>query len=463
MSQQNRRKFLKKASLGGLLLFGASTSKAEEQLLQSHVDEDFNKKYGPNDTVRLGFIGCGIQGFANARSAIKNPGVEVVAACDLYTGRLDRMKEVFGAGIFTTRDFREILNRKDIDAVCISTSDHWHDHQLKAALAAGKPVYCEKPMMHHIDEGLSMVEAERKSGLPVQIGSQRASGLETLKAKELLKSGAIGDLILADIRSDRNSSNGAWQYSIPTDAGPDAVDWDTFLGDAPKRPFDKTRFFRWRNYDDYGTGVAGDLFVHLFTALHIITSSKGPSKIYGTGGLRFWKDGRDAPDVTLGLLDYEKCAAHPAFNVQMRVNFVDGSGGGSHVNLIGTEGMMTIGYDGITVKSNPVQTQPSFGGWDSYDTFSEKQQAEFKKWFESEYADKNYQMKSPAEIKYTIPQGFDTHKTHWKVFTDAVRGKNKIVEDTAFGLRAAAPSLATNVSMKMGKPILWDGEGMKLI
>jgi len=164
MPQQNRRKFLKKASLGGLLLFGASTSKAEEQLLQTPVDEDIDKKYTANDTIRMAFIGCGIQGFANARSAIKNAGVEVAAACDLYTGRLDRMKEVFGAGIFTTRDFREILNRKDIDAVCISTSDHWHDHQLKAALAAGKPVYCEKPMMHHIDEGLSMVEAERKSG-----------------------------------------------------------------------------------------------------------------------------------------------------------------------------------------------------------------------------------------------------------------------------------------------------------
>src|SRR5690606_15374998 len=108
-------------------------------------------------------------------------------------------------------------------------------------------------------------------------------------------------------------------------------------------------------------------------------------KIYATGGLRFWKDGRDAADVTLGLFDYPDCDAHPAFNVQMRVNFVDGSGGGSHVRLIGSEGVMTIDGSGVLLQNNPVSTRPTYGGWDSFDTFSTEQQSLFKEWYNAHY------------------------------------------------------------------------------
>ena len=463
MSKENRRKFIKKASLGSLLLLGTNL-KASENFLEMPENAFANKAFTANDKIRIGFIGCGIQGLANANSASKVSGVEIAAACDLYDGRLTMMQEKFGKDVKTMRDYRQMLEMKDFDAVCISTSDHWHDHIMKEALKAGKAVYCEKPMMHHLDEGMSMVEAEKKSGLKVQVGSQRVTSLEVLKAAELYKSGAIGDLILIDTRNDRNSSNGAWQYSIPTDASPETVDWDAFIGDAPKRPFDKTRFFRWRNYDDYGTGVAGDLFVHLFTSLHVITGAVGPSKIYGTGGLRFWKDGRDAPDVTLGLLDYDKSANHSAFNVQMRVNFVDGSGGGSHVRLIGTEGVISVEGDGVTVINRPVRTEPSYGGWDSFGTFSEKQQQDFKKWFEATHGnDFRYKIKSPQEIKYSLPEGYNAHAHHWQNFIKALRDGDKIVEDTTFGLRAAVPSLGANMSMKAGKPLLWDPVAMKMM
>src|SRR5690606_25059086 len=127
-----------------------------------------------------------------------------------------RMKELHGKDLFTTMDYKELCDRTDLDAICISTTDHWHDHMLNYALSKGKPVYCEKPMMHHIDEGYSMMEAEKKYGLPVEIGSSRATSIEVIKAKELFEKGAIGQLIVADIRYDRASSNGAWQYSIPT-------------------------------------------------------------------------------------------------------------------------------------------------------------------------------------------------------------------------------------------------------
>ena len=118
---------------------------------------------------------------------------------------------------------------------------------------------------------------------------------------------------------DRNSAIGAWQYSIPPDASTTTIDWDRFLGRAPKVPFEPVRLFRWRNYRDYGTGVPGDLFVHLLSGLHFVTGAIGPNRVYATGGLRFWKDGRDVPDIMIALYDY------PTFNVMLRVNFVDGA------------------------------------------------------------------------------------------------------------------------------------------
>jgi len=457
---KTRRGFIKKASLGGMVLLGAK-GKHEEHELKPNELTPTQRSYGSNDKIRIGFIACGIQGMANARSAAQVPGVEIAGACDLYSGRLERMKELYG-DIYTTRDYRELLMRKDIDAICVSSTDHWHDHMTIDALAAGKHVYCEKPMMHHIDEGYGMMKAERDSGLKVQVGSQVASGIDTLKARELFQQGVIGELNLMDIRYDRSSSNGAWQYSIPTDASANTVDWDAYIGDAPKASFDARRFFRWRNYGDYGTGVAGDLFVHLFPRLHMITSSHGPEKIYATGGLRYWKDGRDAPDITLGLYDYAASENHPAFNVQMRVNFVDGSGGGSSVRLIGSEGVMTLGWSGITVERNPVSRRPSYGGWDSYDTFSTKQQAEYKKWFEMTYPEK-MEMESPRSLSYKIPEGYNSHVDHWANFIDGVRNGTKLDEDSVFGMRAAAPALAANMSMNQDQIIRWDPELMKLI
>lgn len=459
---QKRRDFVKKISLGGIIIAGGSKGYDTTEVLKpkSHL---LSKSYSANDKIRIGIIGCGIQGFSNARAMVQVPGVEIAAVCDLYDGRLTRMKEVYGDHLKSTKNYEELLSWSDVDAVCIATTDHWHDHMLKAALKAGKPAYCEKPMMHHIEEGLSMVAAEKKSGLPVIIGSQRASGIDTLKAKELFEQGVIGELNLVDIRYDRNNSNGAWQYSIPTDASPKTIDWDAFIGDATKRDFDATRFFRWRNYQEYGTAVAGDLFVHLFTALHVITSSKGPERIYATGGLRYWKDGRDVPDITLGLYDYPATEHHPAFNVQMRVNFVDGSGGGSQVRMIGSEGVMTLGWSGITIERNPVSKRPYYGGWDSFATFSDSEQKKFEKWFKETYPDPKPEMQSPKKMTYSVPEGYSSHVDHWTNFAHAIRHGSKLVEDTTFGLRAAGPALATNNSMNERKIINWDPINMKMI
>lgn len=454
-SRDSRRRFIKKAFTSALIsgssaqFLHAAAGKSQQIRIQEKP-----ATFTANDRINIAAIGMGIMGFQNARVSLSVPGVQLIAVCDLYNGRLDRSKEVFGNHLFTTRDFREILNRKDIDAVLVSTTDHWHEPIAREAMNSGKHVYCEKPMVHRIEEGQSLIEAQRKTGKVLQVGSQYVSSIVTRKAKELFDKHLIGDLVLVETWMDRHSANGAWQYSIPRDASTSTVDWDRFLGNAPKQAFDPVRFFRWRNFRDYGTGIAGDLFVHLFSAIHTITGAAGPERIFCTGGLRYWKDGRDAPDISMGLYDYPATPQHPAFNLQMRVNFTDGGASGDAIRLIGTDGVIEITGDRVRLKRNSVEKTPSYGGWDSFDTFTLAQQREFEKWHRATYPEVK---EEPVEdIAYTAPEGYSANIDHHQNFYDAIRGKAKIAEDAVFGLQAAGPALASNKSLFEKKVVYWD-------
>jgi predicted dehydrogenase len=153
---------------------------------------------------------------------------------------------------------------------------------------------------------------------------------------------------LLDMYNDRYAAEGAWQYPIPPDADPSTIDFEVFLGTAPKVPYELKRFFRWENYQDYGTGVAGDLFAHAFSTLNDVLSSHGPIRALAKGGLRYWKDGRRVPDVTIRVYDYPKTETHAAFNAAFRINFIAGNGGG--FKLIGTEGEMEVGQNQVPLK-----------------------------------------------------------------------------------------------------------------
>lgn len=462
---KSRRSFLKKA-LSTAIITGAAPLLSRANPL--HVLELPARPhpprygYGANDQVNVAVIGMGIMGFSNAEWTQKVPGVKLVAVCDLYTGHLDRARELYGKELFTTKNYKEILDRKDIDAVIIATSDHWHDRISIEALNKGKHVYCEKPMVHKLDEGAAVIAAQKKAGKVFQVGSQRASSIITEKARELMAAGTIGDLVVVDTFMDRHSANGAWQYSIPTDARNNTVDWDSFIGDAPKMPYDPIRFFRWRNYQDYGTGVAGDLFVHLFTTLHCVTGSKGPQRAYATGGLRYWKDGRDVPDVILGIFDYAASSQHTAFNLQMRVNFADGSEDGERLRLIGTEGALDITGGSLKVTRNRIRKQPGYGGWDTFNTFTEAQQKEYAAWYNANYpAGKPEVLQEPAEFK--APQGYSANLDHHQNFYAAIREGKPVLEDAWFGMRAAGPALLANKSYYDKKIIAWDPETAQVI
>ncbi|MCF2444123.1 Gfo/Idh/MocA family oxidoreductase [Dyadobacter sp. CY345] len=453
----NRRHFIKSVTAASALIATGSVAKP------FNIIRDL-RKISPNDKIRFATIGMGIQGNQDTKAALRGaPDAEFVAAADLYDGRLTHVKETYGKDIFTTRDYRKILERKDIDAVLVVTPDHWHDHITKAALQAGKHVYCEKPMVQHIDEGKSVIDAWKKSGKTMQIGSQRISSASFKEAKRLFQAGEIGDINFVESNNDRFNSLGAWNYSIPTDASLTTLDWDTFLGDAPKTAFDAKRFFRWRNYKDYGTGVAGDLFVHLITGVHFVTNSMGPERIFSSGELSYWKDGRDVPDVLVSILEYPKTDLHSNFQMVLRVNFANAGAVANNTRIIGTEGQIEFTENNLILTKKKLPKAPGYGGYDSFGTFSASEQKEFEKQYNARYPADTRKADPVKEIRFDAPKEDDAHANHFRDFFENVRkGTLGTVEDPVFGFRAAAPVLACNDSYFKKKIIQWDPVEMKI-
>jgi predicted dehydrogenase len=454
-SKNSRRSFVTKlaaAAIGASAfpsIISASDKKRNIISLQREPE-----RYAANDNIQIALIGAGGMGNADADTAITVPGVKLVAVCDLYDGRIANAKKKWGADLYSTKDYKEILERKDIDAVIIATPDHWHKDISVAAMNKGKSVYCEKPMVHDITEGAAVIAAQKANKVIFQVGSQGMSSLGNEKAKQLLKDGAIGKLNYAEGFWARMSPQGAWQYTIPDDASPSTVDWDRFVANTNKRPFDKTRFFRWRNYRDYGTGVSGDLFVHLFSSLHFVTGSIGPEKIMATGGLRYWKDGREVPDIMLGMFDYPETQIHPAFNLSLRVNFVDGTGGTNYLRMVGSEGSMTVEWDKVTLYRNSLSE-------DSNDPLTQNKMASDTG---RQFVYDRKQMLSPEKMEYTADKGYKgAHFDHFYNLFTAMRNNGHVTEDPLFGFRAAAPALLCNDSYFNNRIMNWDPSNLKVV
>jgi predicted dehydrogenase len=321
-------------------------------------------------------------------------------------------------------------------------------------MKAGKDVYCEKPMIHLYSDGPEMIETARSTKRILQIGSQRVSSVIYIKAKEMLASGAIGQLNMVTARWDRNSAMGAWDYTVPPDASPDTCDWPRFLGTAPKIPFNAEHFFQWRKWKAYGSGVAGDLFVHLFSGTHFITGSHGPTRGMATGALRFWKDGRDALDVVLGLFDYRE-----GFNLSLRVNFVDGGEESEGLIFTGSEGTMEIGWDGLTITRVPREDDPGL----TIDTFPEAMQKQIEEEHQKKYPPHSGNRSLGGSEKYLAPKDYSDSYDHFRNFFASVRSRQPVVEDAVFGYRAAGAALLSNLSIEKGQVINWNPDEMKIV
>ena len=398
------------------------------------------------DRVRFGIIGVGMQGTGLLRNAMAIPGVECAAACDLYDGRREVAEDIVGKPIPTTRRYQELLDNKEIDCIIAAVPDHWHRQIVIDCCNAGKDVYCEKPMTHTVAEGFEMIDAEKKNNRIVQVGSQRVDSVIYTKAKELFEKGAIGDVCLVEAYMGRNDPSGAWEYPIPPDLSPQNLDWETWLGTAPKIPFNPYHYQRWRCWQAYGSGVAGDLFVHLLTGIHYIAGiTAPPQRALASGGLNRWKDGRDVPDVHACVYDY------PRFQVYMRVTLNTETP--EVTRFMGTRGLLEIKDNELTYIPQDGQDHgPSFlsGTW------PKQLRADYlAKWREEHPLER--QMESVEGTHFTVPPGYNETREHLWNFFDAVRTRRPVVEDATFGNHTAIACHMANQSFFKKTAAVWEG------
>jgi len=270
---------------------------------------------GANDRVNIGFIGCGMQFQSlirrfKARKDRLND-IEFAAVCDVWEPRLKYAQDQTGAES-TYKDYREVLARPDIDAVVVVVPDHWHFQIASEACKAGKDVYLEKPMTYTVDESDKLNDIVTDTKRILQVGGSGPATKLHWKVNDYIKTGKMGKILWGLISYNRNTNTGMWDYPIPGVGSrhwPDAefsennIDWDMWLGSAPKRPLSAERYFRWRKYWDYSGGNATDLLYHRLGAMSSMLGFEFPTRVTGSGGIYVQKN-REVPDTYMTMVEY---------------------------------------------------------------------------------------------------------------------------------------------------------------
>jgi predicted dehydrogenase len=433
----NRREFMTSSVMIGV---GAAVART-----------GFAQTVSPGDRIRVGLIGSGARGQELLQSALQISGVEIATVCDVYAGRLERARARTGGRATTSDDYRQLLADKEIDAVMVASPDHWHLNMVVDALNAGKDVYVEKPLTYTIAEGAKIADAVRRTGRILQVGSQGISSATVAKARELVKAGKLGQVTMVRASYNRNTAGGAWIYPIPPDANERTINWERFLGPAPKRPFSLERFFRWRCYWDYSGGIPTDLFVHLATTIHYVMDAKMPRHVLATGELYRWKDSREVPDTVNAVLVYPE-----GFTANLSSTFNNQSSSESGFEILGTEG--SLSFRGGTLTFSPENLNDD-NRW-VVASWPEALESAY-------YADPKVQAReTPETWAPTMKEnrevwnewGQDATLVHLTRFFDAVRSRSAPVEDATVGHRAAAVAHLVNQSIREKRPLEWDGQ-----
>lgn len=448
MKQENRGKTITRRQFGSA---AAKTAAAAAVVKQGPLL--LFGQQSPNETVRLGVIGFGIQGLINTNSALSVGNTEVVAAAACYDGHLERAREALGEGALCTRDYKEILDRQDIDAVIIATPDHWHTQACLDSLDAGKDIYCEKPLTHTIEEGDRLVQAVAKTDRILQVGSQHTSHPANIEAKQLIKEGLLGEVVQLEACWDHHNEVSAWVYPIPPDASPETIDWDRFQGSAPRRPFDPARVFRWRIFREYGESLAGDLLVHFITTLHFILDLDVPTVAHAVGGHFVWKDGRNAYDTITASYEYPEGLI--SILGASQVNGFDGR----EIRIQGTEATMVLNFGSYTVYR--VDDPSAF----MYPTRSWPKRLREPFWEEKGISEeRGWPTAKPREVirQYQPPEGQRRRSYHMEHFIDCVRSRKKPVQDVVMGNNAAVTAHMANLSYDNKKTAKFDRQTRKV-
>lgn len=431
----SRRHFIRTASAAGILY----RLSGPKPVLQAA---------GPNDQIGLGFIGVGIRGSYHLTTFQKTPGVRAIIAADCYDGHLAWAKEATGGAIETTRVYQEVLERKDVDAVVISTPDHWHARMVLDALAAGKHVYIEKPMTYSIPEGKQIIEAVKKSGRLLMVGSQGKTSTLTAKAREVIKSGILGKLNMARLSDNRNTAEGAWVYPVPADASEKTIDWPRWLGPAPKHEFDAKRVFRWRCWWEYSGGVATDLWVHNFTTFHEMMDVKAPLSVAAQGGIYRWDDGRTVPDLLTAVYEY------PNFLLEITAN-LGNSRRTTGTVVMGSEATLSMERQGVLVTFEPPASPVGFYGLNGWPRALREQYLESVGYGGG---------KRPSPGPAKAPQEFKVERglEHHEYFVKSLREGSPSMETAEEGHAAAGAAHLGNLAYRKRRRMRWDIESNKV-
>lgn len=411
----------------------------------------------PTEALNIGVIGFGVQGLTDANAALRVPNVKVVAAASCYDGHLERARELLGEGALLTRDHRRIFDRKDVDAVIVSTPDHWHAPICLDALAAGKHVYCEKPLTHTVEEGDALVKAVQKAGRVFQVGSQHTSSPHILEAKQLIKDGALGQVTQIKASWDENNEISAWAAPIPPDASEKTIDWPRFQGPAPKLDFDPRRVFRWRTYRDYGESLAGDLLVHIITTLHFLLDLDVPTLATAVGGHFRWKEGRDVYDTITGGYEYPEGIV--AVLGAQQNNGYDGT----QIRIMGSKATLVLSFATYTLFEETGQPNWRY-------TTNPWPKAYREEFWKSKglplETDPQQQPRPQARVKelrkWEPPEGARRFAYHMQHFVDCIRSGRKPVQDVVMGNNAAITAHMANLAYFDKKVVRFDRQTRKV-
>ncbi len=399
----------------------------------------------PNDRVQVGVIGCGARSHELMRHLMTAGGAEIVAVCDAYQGRMDRAADRVGGRVRKVADYRKVLADKSIDAVMIVTPDHWHKTMVLEAIAAGKDVYCEKPLTFRSAEGLEVIRAAQAAKKIVQVGSQVCSSAIQQEARRMIQAGKLGKVTMIRAAYSRNTVSGAWGYPIPPDASAANCNWEMFQGPAEKRAFSLERFFRWRCYSEYSGGIATDLFVHLCTTIHFLMNAKAPSKVMAMGQLYLRKD-RDVPDTLNAILEYPD-----GFVVNLSSTFNNQISGEGSFQILGTEASLELASDLTFLPERKWDDNK----WivESWPKALETAYWKDPKVIASEIAPKRVKAQPPTTIKSPVE---DMTVPHLRSWVTSLRTRQGHWEDATVGHRAAACAHMVTTSVKEGRMVEWD-------
>jgi predicted dehydrogenase len=397
---------------------------------------------GANERVNIGAIGFGLVGRIHTRNFHALPDARVVAVADPYQPRLDAAGMVVGGEAKLHRDFRRVLDDKNVDAVMIAAPDHWHALLTMMACAAGKDVYCEKPLTLFVREGRWMIDVANRHKRVVQVGTQQRSGPHYQRAKELLRGGAIGDIVSVQCNFFRNVSPGIG--SPPDATPPPEIDYNLWLGPAPQRAYNSNRtiyHFRW--FWDYSGGQMTNLGHHSLDVVHWIFDIKGPRAVTSAGGRFFLKDHGEVPDVQDAIIEYPK---FPAV-VQFR-ECASGGGASSMGSLtfMGTKGTMLLGRDGYEIlpdkKVNPINTFAKIIGGHPVGGPQPVEEPEGQLWCEA--------------AKDTSGDWKAQYVEHAKNFIACVKSRATPNSDLESSHYVSATCHLANLSLKLGRKLRWD-------